>query len=141
MKKTVLLVLAAFVLPMSLCAQMKWNERYQNYILQYKDIAIQEMLRYNIPASITLAQAIFESGAGSSELAVKGNNHFGIKCHGWTGRSIYYDDDESQECFRAYNTAMESFEDHSQFLCSSQRYKKLFQLKRTDYEGWATGLK
>ena len=85
-------------------------KRYQDYVNQYKDIAIHEMRRYNIPASITLAQGILESGAGSSELCRKGNNHFGIKCHGWSGRSVYHDDDESQECFRAYDSAKESFE-------------------------------
>ena len=117
------------------------NKRYQDYVNQYKDIAIHEMKRYNIPASITLAQGILESGAGSSELCRKGNNHFGIKCHGWTGRSVYHDDDETQECFRAYDSAKESFEDHSKFLATSARYKRLFQLSRTDYKSWAYGLK
>lgn len=126
---------------MSVAAQMKWNQTFQNYIDQYKAIAIEEMRKYNIPASITLAQGIFESAAGQSELCRKGNNHFGIKCHGWTGRTVYHDDDESQECFRAYNTALESYEDHSLFLRSSQRYSRLFQLKPTDYKGWARGLK
>lgn len=122
-------------------SQARLNANYQNYILQYKDMAIQEMLRYNIPASITLAQAIFESGAGQSELARKGNNHFGIKCHDWTGRTVYHDDDEQNECFRAYDNAIQSFEDHSKFLASSQRYSSLFKLSRTDYKGWARGLK
>ncbi|MBR6445690.1 MAG: glucosaminidase domain-containing protein [Prevotella sp.] len=116
-------------------------KRYQDYVNQYKDIAIHEMRRYNIPASITLAQGILESGAGSSELCRKGNNHFGIKCHGWSGRAVYHDDDESQECFRAYDSAKESFEDHSRFLATSARYKRLFQLSRTDYKSWAYGLK
>ena len=116
-------------------------KRYQDYVNQYKDIAIHEMRRYNIPASITLAQGILESGAGSSELCRKGNNHFGIKCHGWSGRAVYHDDDESQECFRAYDSARESFEDHSRFLATSARYKRLFQLSRTDYKSWAYGLK
>lgn len=122
-------------------AQMKWNQRYQQYIDQYKDVAIAEMQRWKIPASITLAQGIFESGAGQSELAVKGNNHFGIKCHGWNGRSVYHDDDQRGECFRAYDSAYESFEDHSRFLASGQRYRSLFELKTTDYKGWARGLK
>jgi len=122
-------------------AQMKWNQAYQDYIDQYQDIAVREMLRYNIPASITLAQGIFESGAGRSDLCRKGNNHFGIKCHGWSGAKVYHDDDESQECFRSYRTALESFEDHSKFLSESQRYRRLFQLSRTDYKGWARGLK
>ena len=93
-------------------AQMKWNSTYQQYIDQYKDVAIEQMKKYHIPASITLAQGLFESGAGRSELARKGNNHFGIKCHGWKGRKVYHDDDASNECFRAYNNAYESYEEH-----------------------------
>lgn len=119
----------------------KWNSRYQAYIDKYKDIAIKEMLTYNIPASITLAQGILESGAGESELARKGNNHFGIKCHGWTGRTTYHDDDERQECFRAYDNVLDSYEDHSKFLASGQRYRQLFSLSNRDYKGWARGLK
>lgn len=138
-KSMVLLALLLCVLPCG--AQTKWNQRYQDYIDQYKDIAIEEMLRYGIPASITLAQGLLESGAGKSELAVKGNNHFGIKCHGWTGRSVYHDDDEQQECFRAYDNPRDSYEDHSKFLKSGRRYAFLFQLDRTDYKGWAKGLK
>lgn len=122
-------------------AQMHWNQRYQQYIDQYKDIAIEEMKKWGIPASITLAQGIFESGAGQSELALKGNNHFGIKCHGWQGRTIYHDDDHRGECFRAYSSPYESYEDHSRFLANSQRYRSLFSLKKTDYQGWARGLK
>ena len=144
MKKSnrILLLLAViFAMPMTLSAQMKWNSAYQQYIDQYKDIAIEQMLKYHIPASITLAQGVFESGAGRSELTRKGNNHFGIKCHGWTGRTTYHDDDAKGECFRAYNNAYESYEDHSRFLVSGQRYKKLFSLRQTDYKGWARGLK
>lgn len=122
-------------------AQVRWNERYQQYIDQYKDIAIEEMHRWKIPASITLAQGLFESGAGQSELARKGNNHFGIKCNGWTGRTVYHDDDQRNECFRAYNSVFESYEDHSRFLVNGQRYRSLFNLKTTDYKGWARGLK
>ena len=99
------------------------------------------MQRWKIPASITLAQGIFESGAGQSELAVKGNNHFGIKCHGWTGRTLYHNDDQQGECFRAYPSAFDSYEDHSRFLANGQRYRSLFSLKTTDYKGWARGLK
>lgn len=117
------------------------NIRYQQYIEQYRDIAIEQMLKWKIPASITLAQGLLESAAGQSSLAVKGNNHFGIKCHGWTGRTIYRDDDLKNECFRAYKSAYESYEDHSRFLATGQRYKSLFSLKITDYEGWAKGLK
>lgn len=122
-------------------AQMRWNQNYQLYINQYKDLAIREMLQYRIPASITLAQAVFESGAGRSRLARLGNNHFGIKCHGWTGRTIAEDDDALGECFRAYDHPLQSFEDHSKFLVNSSRYRKLFSLSMQDYRGWAHGLK
>ena len=126
---------------LSLSAQMRWNSMYQSYIDQYKDLAIEQMLRYNIPASITLAQGLFESGAGQSVLAVRGNNHFGIKCHGWNGKAVYHDDDARNECFRAYDNAFDSYEDHSKFLVRQQRYSRLFSLSRTDYKGWARGLK
>ncbi len=99
------------------------------------------MLKYDIPASITLAQGLLESGAGMSELARKGNNHFGIKCHDWGGATTYHDDDEEQECFRKYRDVYESYEDHSRFLARQPRYRSLFRLKRTDYKGWARGLK
>lgn len=122
-------------------AQMRWNQTYQLYINQYKDLAIREMLQYRIPASITLAQAVFESGAGRSRLARLGNNHFGIKCHGWTGRTIAEDDDALGECFRAYDHPLQSFEDHSKFLVNSSRYRRLFSLSMQDYRGWAHGLK
>ena len=121
--------------------QIRWNQQYQQYIDQYKDVAIEQMERWKIPASITLAQGLFESGAGKSKLATKGNNHFGIKCHDWGGRTIHVDDDERNECFRAYRSAFDSYEDHSRFLAKSQRYQKLFKLKITDYKGWAHGLK
>lgn len=122
-------------------AQTKWNQRYQTYVDQYKDVAIEQMLKYRIPASITLAQGLLESGAGNSKLASQGNNHFGIKCHGWTGSTIYSDDDTRNECFRAYDNAYESFEDHSKFLVNGTRYSALFKLDSKDYEGWARGLK
>lgn len=118
-----------------------WNQAYQNYFNKYKNIAIREMQRYGIPASITLAQGVLESGAGNSRLATVANNHFGIKCHDWTGPSISHDDDEQGECFRVYGSAIESFEDHSKFLRGRRRYSSLFQLARTDYRGWAYGLK
>jgi LysM repeat protein len=120
---------------------MKWNQRYQDYFDQYKDVAIEQMQKYRIPASITLAQGVLESGAGRSELATRANNHFGIKCNGWTGRKSYHDDDERNECFRAYDNAYESYHDHSVFLTTSRRYSSLFELKITDYKGWAKGLK
>ena len=140
MKRFVLLLLSVLVSSVSI-AQMRWNQAYQQYINQYKDLAIHEMLRYGIPASITLAQGLFESSAGRSELSVKGNNHFGIKCHGWEGRGIYHDDDEKGECFRAYDNVLQSYEDHSRFLKDNSRYASLFRLSRTDYQGWAYGLK
>lgn len=140
MKRSLVFFLLVMVSSVSF-SQMRKNQRYQNYINEYKDLAIEEMLRYNIPASITLAQGLFESAAGMSELARKGNNHFGIKCHGWTGATTYHDDDAAQECFRAYNNAFESFEDHSKFLARQPRYSRLFRLNRTDYKGWARGLK
>lgn len=118
------------------------NSAYERYFEKYKAVAIEQMARYKIPASITLAQGAYESGAGTSELARKGNNHFGIKCHnGWTGPTISYDDDRKGECFRAYGSALESYEDHSKFLTGSKRYGSLFHLKITDYKGWAEGLK
>jgi len=117
------------------------NSAYEDYINRYKDIAIEQMMRHRIPASITLAQGILESGAGKSMLTVSSNNHFGIKCHNeWTGRRFYKDDDMKDDCFRVYDNARESFEDHSKFLLRP-RYKSLFSLKITDYKGWARGLK
>lgn len=140
MKKIALIFLLMLIM-LPAGAQMKWNSRYQAYIDQYRDLAIEEMLKYKIPASITLAQGLFESGAGNSELARKGNNHFGIKCHGWKGMTTYHDDDARQECFRAYKNVYESYEDHSRFLANGRRYQSLFTLKLTDYKGWARGLK
>lgn len=139
--KRYFLIGLVFMICASINAQMKWNSRYQAYIDQYKDLAIAEMLKYDIPASITLAQGLLESGAGMSELARKGNNHFGIKCHDWGGATTYHDDDEEQECFRKYRDVYESYEDHSRFLARQPRYRSLFRLKRTDYKGWARGLK
>ncbi len=113
-----------------------------NYIEQYKDIAMREMQEYKIPASITLAQGLLESGNGKSELSRKSNNHFGIKCHkDWTGKRTYHDDDEKGECFRVYDDPEQSYRDHSKFLAERQRYAFLFDLKITDYKGWAKGLK
>lgn len=112
------------------------------YIEKYKEDAIQEMHHSGVPASITLAQGILESGDGNSPLALYANNHFGIKCHAaWKGETFIMDDDEKNECFRKYNSAYESFKDHSEFLTSRSRYADLFELNITDYKGWATGLK
>ncbi len=113
----------------------------ERYIDIYKAIAQNEMELYNIPASITLAQGILESGSGNGRLSVKANNHFGIKCHGWTGAKIYHDDDKKGECFRKYRDAKYSFRDHSLFLKERKRYAGLFKLKQSDYKAWAKGLK
>ncbi len=112
------------------------------YFETYKEIAIKEMNRSGVPASITLAQAALESGDGNSRLAREGNNHFGIKCHNdWNGKRIFEDDDAKNECFRKYGSVEESFRDHSDYLKSKTRYAFLFELKLTDYKGWARGLK
>jgi flagellum-specific peptidoglycan hydrolase FlgJ len=114
----------------------------KQYILDYKDIAKDNMRRYGVPASIALAQGILESGAGRGTLCVNANNHFGIKCHnGWTGETVYHDDDSEQECFRKYTRAAESYSDHSLFLTTRGRYASLFKLPKDDYEAWADGLK
>lgn len=113
----------------------------QSYIGEFSDIAVREMRKHGIPASITLAQAMLESGNGNSPLARYANNHFGIKCTpDWEGAKYYKDDDRNNDCFRVYNNAGESFEDHSRFL-RRKRYAELFKLKSTDYKGWAKGLK
>ena len=115
---------------------------YQQYIDQYKSLAIDQMHRYRIPASITLAQALLESNAGRSALTLKSNNHFGIKVGGdWTGPYVLAHDDAPNEKFRKYNSARESYEDHSRFLSMRSRYSSLFTLEPTDYRGWAYGLK
>lgn len=135
-------VIISALLAASLSFAATTQELYDAYINQYKDIAIREMNDYGIPASITLAQGILESGIGQSRLAVEANNHFGIKCHNdWNGERMYHDDDALQECFRVYANAEESFVDHSQFLKTKARYSFLFELDRTDYQGWAKGLK
>lgn len=140
--KYALLTLVVLILSVThVSAQIKWNSAYQAYVDQYKDLAIEQMLKYNIPASITLSQGLLESGAGRSWLTKSSNNHFGIKCHGWTGRRVFHDDDERGECFRAYDNPRQSFEDHSRFLATQSRYARLFNYSRTDYKSWARGLK
>ena len=142
MKRIIFSFLCMFIASQTVISQtMSWNQRYQDYFDQYKDVAVEQMLKYHIPASITLAQGVLESAAGRSELALRANNHFGIKCNGWTGRKSYHDDDERNECFRAYDNVYESYQDHSVFLTTSKRYSSLFQLRLTDYKGWAKGLK
>ncbi|MCR4825241.1 MAG: glucosaminidase domain-containing protein [Bacteroidales bacterium] len=113
-----------------------------DYIAEYAPLAVSEMQRTGVPASITLAQGLLESGAGQSPLAVHANNHFGIKCHSdWEGETFYKDDDGRQECFRAYRTVEDSFRAHSDFLRNRPRYQSLFELEPTDYQAWARGLK
>ncbi|MDD7490821.1 MAG: glucosaminidase domain-containing protein [Bacteroides sp.] len=135
--KRLLLVLMTVLLSIGAAKNPKLD-----YIDKYSDIAIKEMKRTGVPASITLAQGILESNAGQSVLATKGNNHFGIKCHNdWKGKTMKMDDNAPKECFRVYPNAEASFRDHSDFLRSRDRYKSLFELKQTDYKGWARGLK
>lgn len=118
------------------------NLSRKQYILKYKDVAIRQMHKHKIPASIILAQGCLESGDGNSTLARKANNHFGIKCHnGWKGKKYRHDDDSKNECFRKYNDPVDSYTDHSYFLTSGSRYNSLFDLHITDYKGWAHGLK
>lgn len=136
MMKRFILILASLL---CLAADRSPQEKY---IEKYSGIAVSEMERSGVPASITLAQGLVESRAGLSPLAAKGNNHFGIKCHNdWKGRKMYQDDDAKGECFRVYPTAEQSFRDHSDFLRYRDRYKSLFDLKPTDYKAWAHGLK
>lgn len=117
------------------------EELIYDYIERHSSIAVQEMRLHHIPASIKLAQGILETGYGRSKLANMGNNHFGIKCHGWKGKSMRVDDDAPQECFRVYRSAKESYRDHSLFLTQRVRYVDLFDLDVRDYHGWAKGLK
>ncbi len=118
------------------------NKYTLQYIKKYAPLAVLEMHKYDIPASITLAQGILESGNGRSQLASKSNNHFGIKCHtGWKGAKVYHDDDEKGECFRKYKFVETSYKDHSEFLSGRRRYASLFKLRKSDYKGWAKGLK
>lgn len=118
------------------------SDLVNNYILQFKDIAMGNMTKYGIPASIILAQGILESGAGRGDLAVDANNHFGIKCHNdWLGESVRHDDDSAQECFRKYTEASESYRDHALFLVGKKRYASLFTYEKDDYKAWAKGLR
>ncbi len=118
-----------------------YTNKVANYITTYSEIAMEQMRQYKIPASITLAQGILESGAGTGDLTRRANNHFGIKCHDWKGAKVYHDDDRAQECFRKYSNANFSFQDHSLFLTGRKRYLGLFKLANDDYKGWAKGLR
>lgn len=126
---------------LSLSGQNGNNMTREAYVSAFSELAMKEMARVGIPASITLAQGCLESNNGNSRLALKGNNHFGIKCHEWNGRKIYHDDDARKECFRSYDSPYESYMDHSHFLTTKSRYAGLFELKPHDYRGWAKGLK
>jgi len=118
-----------------------YHYRIEDYIRDYAGIAQEEMKLYKIPASITLAQGILESGAGNGQLTRQANNHFGIKCHDWNGEKVYHDDDRKGECFRKYKHAKYSYRDHSLFLSGRGRYSELFELDADDYKGWAKGLR
>jgi LysM repeat protein len=139
--KKLFLFTVVFCLLFHVHAEAQRSMTREEYIATYRDIAIEEMRRNGIPASIKLAQGILESGFGNSELARVANNHFGIKCNGWNGRTMLQDDDRKNECFRAYDSATESFRDHSQFLRTRPWYASLFELNPTDYKAWAHGLR
>ncbi|MCD7900627.1 MAG: glucosaminidase domain-containing protein [Bacteroides sp.] len=137
----ILNLILLFAIPVTLSAQRK-NAKYVAYIDKYSDLAVEQMKLHKIPASITLAQGLLESAAGQSKLATKSNNHFGIKCgSSWKGRTVRHHDDARNECFRAYKNVRDSYEDHSLFLAKGARYAFLFKLDKTDYKGWAKGLK
>lgn len=141
MKLTIrIFCLLFFIATLAEAATQRKIPSYEKYIKTYSALAIEQQKKYKIPASITLAQGLLESGAGQSDLARRSNNHFGIKCHSdWRGGRVYHDDDLRGECFRKYKRVEDSYEDHSNFLKRS-RYDRLFQLKITDYKGWARGL-
>src|SRR5688572_20863857 len=131
----------AFVL-ISCVTMAQQSKVVADYIAQYKELAMEEMKRTGVPASIKLAQGIHETQAGTSDLVLKSNNHFGIKCKSvWTGDKVYHDDDARGECFRSYPSPIDSYRDHSDFLKSGQRYSFLFEMDPADYKGWAFGLK
>ncbi len=139
--KTFIALLASFCL-VSVTFAQKEKERIAYYVQQYKELAMAEMIRTGVPASITLAQGVLETGMGQSDLALNANNHFGIKCKAeWKGETIYHDDDEKGECFRKYPSVEDSYKDHSDFLRKRPNYASLFLLDITDYNGWAYGLK
>jgi len=138
--KTFICNLILLTISLTLSAQNR-SQLYNNYIAQYANLAVIQQKEYGIPASITLAQGLLESGAGQSYFSLNSNNHFGIKCHDWRGDRVYMDDDSKGECFRKYNNVLESYRDHSMFLKSKPRYAFLFDIKPTNYEKWAKGLK
>ena len=139
-RKVFVLVALMFVTIVTKAQQQKTVT--EDYIMQFRNIALQNEKDYGVPSSITLAQGIIESGSGRSSLAKDGNNHFGIKCHqSWTGKKMYKDDDKKNDCFRVYDNAEDSYTDHSMFLKNNKRYSSLFELDKSDYKGWAKGLK
>jgi hypothetical protein len=138
MQAILLVVLLIFCWSSALGQQ---NLSREEYISTFSELAMREMARVGIPASIKLAQGCLESNNGNSSLATKGNNHFGIKCHDWQGKKVYHDDDQRKECFRSYASVYESYMDHSLFLTTKDRYASLFELNPHDYRGWAKGLK
>jgi hypothetical protein len=141
MRNTILIILLAAVLS-AFAVPVSEKTPQVRYVEKYASLAVDEMYRSGVPASITLAQGLLESRYGLSELATKGNNHFGIKCHNnWQGGKVYHDDDKKGECFRKYDSPEESFRDHSDFLRYRDRYRFLFDLEPTDYQGWAHGLR
>jgi len=143
MKRSIFVVLPLLAVSVTALSQpLSVTKSYSDYFDTYAPLAIAQMQAYGIPASITLAQGVLESGAGQSRLAIASNNHFGIKCgNGWSGPRAYHDDDRRDECFRAYSTVADSYADHALFLTGNARYSRLFRLRPTDYKGWASGLK
>ena len=148
MKKTFIIAAALISIaaisaaPAASAAKTATDDKAQSYIAKYSTIAVEEMYRSGVPASITLAQGMLESGYGYGTLATKGNNHFGIKCHAdWSGPTIRHDDDRKAECFRKYSSAQDSFRDHSDYLRYKERYQSLFDYDVLDYKSWAYGLK
>lgn len=140
MKSVVTFIGTFFIASTTFASGIGYSSK-QAYVDDWYSTAVNQMIEYKIPASITLAQGILESGYGNSSLAKNANNHFGIKCHDWTGARIYHDDDKKNECFRKYTSAAESYKDHSLFLTGKQRYAKLFELDIYDYKAWAKELK
>nr|WP_320118490.1 glucosaminidase domain-containing protein [uncultured Marinifilum sp.] len=138
MKKIILYAILFILVSTNVFAK---NYTRKQYIQKYKDLAVREMERTGIPASITMAQGILESRNGNSDLALKANNHFGIKCHDWVGPSMKFDDDKKNECFRKYSNPYDSYKDHSKFLTTRSRYAFLFKYRSDDYKRWAHGLK
>jgi len=137
---TIVILVLVILNSLNLAAQSDNKITREKYVETYSELAMKEMARTGIPASITLSQGCLESDNGNSSLSVKGNNHFGIKCHDWQGGKMYHDDDEKDECFRKYKSAYDSYVDHSMFLTTKTRYESLFDLKPGDYKAWARGL-